>query len=49
MVTLWVEVAAALGKWESCEGVAWGVAMQPTTLHHEPELTSVINVRQKDG
>ena len=48
VVTVWVE-AAALGKWESGEGLAGGVGMQNASSHHEPELTGVISVRQRDG
>lgn len=49
VVTVWVEAAAALGKWESGEGLAGGAGMQPASSHHEPELTGVISVRQRDG
>ena len=49
VVTVWVEAAAALGKWESGEGLAGGVGMQTASSHHEPELTGVVSVRQRDG
>lgn len=39
VVTVWVEAAAALRKWESSHRVAGGVAMQPASSHHKPELT----------